>query len=93
MLLNKNRVLVCFFQQGCSMCLEVEPLAELLEGRGTEIVKISCDDSYDLLYEFGGEGTPYWCYFEKGKMINSIVPTDGRDTMIQSIKVKEDFYD
>jgi hypothetical protein len=83
--LNKNKVLVCFFQQGCSMCLEVEPLAELLEGRGPEIVKISCDDSDNLLYEFGGEGTPYWCYFEKGKMVKSIVPTDGRAELFSFI--------
>ncbi len=30
-ILNKTKALICFYQEGCSMCLEVEPLTGILE--------------------------------------------------------------
>ncbi len=80
-LLTKERALLCFFRKGCSMCLEAEPLSELLESRGLEVVRISCDESDDLLHEFGGDGTPHWCLVSKGEVEKSLCPTEDREAL------------
>ena len=66
-ILCKDRALICFFQDGCSMCLEAEPLTDLLEEKDIEVIKVSCDQTDELLYDLGGDGTPYWCLVQNGK--------------------------
>ncbi|WP_408072551.1 thioredoxin family protein [Butyrivibrio sp. JL13D10] len=84
-LLNKTRALVCFYQKGCSMCLEVEPLTDLLEKGNIEIIKISCDEYDELLYEFGGDGTPYWVLILNGEIAKGICPTEKSDDLFSFI--------
>lgn len=80
-ILNKTKALMCFYQEGCSMCLEVEPLTGILEKKNIEIIRFSCDESHDLLYEFGGDGTPYWVLILNGDIAKGICPTENRDDL------------
>lgn len=84
-ILGKDRALICFFQNGCSRCLEVELLTELLAKTDMEVVKVDCDESDELLFDFGGDGTPYWCLIQNGEMVKGICPTDSREALYSFI--------